>query len=149
MADNRNPKYSGMLNLVKECGPVLIELDTNAKTATASLVNTESQYTLSGGGGSAEYVIPVQDATFVKEHGSVKAFVSNVNIEGLDDGAMVVGKAIFNDKSTFDVGTYTQSDKKLEFNELGNIQYLNNAWTWQMQGIPAGTVMNLTVVKNF
>ena len=59
MADFRKPKYSGSLNLAPECGPVLIELDTDAKTATASLEDPASQYTLQGGGG-LDYVIPEQ-----------------------------------------------------------------------------------------
>lgn len=60
MADFRKPKYSGSLNLAPECGPVLIELDSVAKTATASLEDPASQYTLAGGGGSLDYVIPEQ-----------------------------------------------------------------------------------------
>lgn len=144
------PKYKAGYNLHPEIGNILLEVDTDAKTVTPSL-EPDSPYTLTGGGGggSAEYVIPAQDAAFVTELESVNAFVSNVNIEGLDDGAMVVGKVIFNNRTTFKVGTYTQSAEKLEFEEFGNIRYRNNAWVWKLPNVSAGTVINLTVIKNF
>lgn len=44
MADNRNPKYSGMLNLVKECGPVNVEIDTDSKKVIVSLENLVNEY---------------------------------------------------------------------------------------------------------
>lgn len=101
------------------------------------------------GGGGLTYVIPAQDATFVTELGSVKAFVSNVNIEGLNNGASVAARIIVNGQPMFQTGTYSQSAKKFEFSEIGDIQYLNSSWIWQMPDVPAGTVINLAVVKNF
>ena len=63
MADFRKPKYSGSLNLAPECGPVHIELDSVAKTATASLEDPASQYTLAGGGGGFDTISVVNIST--------------------------------------------------------------------------------------
>ena len=152
MADFRKDCYSGSLTLVKECGPVRVNVWPGDKEVDVSLEDPDSEYTITGGGGSAEYVIPEQDVTFVTELGTVQAVVDGVNVEGLNDGAAVVIKVVIeNVPIMFDVGTYTQSTKKFEFGEFGNIRYITNtsSWKWQMPDIPEGTVVNVTVVKNF
>ena len=77
MADFRKPKYSGSVNLAPECGPVLIELDTEAKTATASLEDPASEYTLAGGGGGLEYVIPEQTVTITDSEVQIEASITD------------------------------------------------------------------------
>lgn len=151
MADFRRECYSGSLTLVKECGPVRIDVWPGDKEVDVRLEDPESEYTITGGG-SAEYVIPEQDVTFVTELGSIQATVENVNVEELDNGANVVIKVLSeNIPLMFDVGTYTQSTKKFEFGEFGNIRYRTStsSWFWQMPDVPEGTIINITVVKNF
>lgn len=80
MADFRKAKYSGSLNLAPECGPVLIELDTEAKTATASLEDPASQYTLAGGGGGMETA--TVGITFGESaSGEISALINNESIQ--------------------------------------------------------------------
>lgn len=88
MADFRKVKYSGSLNLAPECGPVLIELDTEAKTATASLEDPDSQYTIAGGGGGLEYVIPEQTVTITQN----PVTISINDISGLQAGDEIIMK---------------------------------------------------------
>lgn len=79
MADFRKAKYSGSLNLAPECGPVLIELDTEAKTATASLEDPASQYTLAGGGGGMETA--TVGMNFTSSTGLIYAIFNNEGME--------------------------------------------------------------------
>ena len=81
MADFRKAKYSGSLNLAPECGPVHIELDSVAKTATASLEDPASQYTLAGGGGGMETA--TVGFSFASASGLIYAVLNNEVIEEL------------------------------------------------------------------
>lgn len=64
MADFRRKEYRGSLLLVQECGPVDIVVDTEDKTVTPTLAKADTEYSIAGGGGSLEYVIPEQTVAF-------------------------------------------------------------------------------------
>ena len=135
MADFRKAKYSGSVNLAPECGPVLIELDTEAKTATASLEDPASQYTLAGGGGGGlEYVTVTLS---MLGDGQIYGFFNNEDMpmpEGFPKGLM---GSLFNRNSApeNDFKVPKGSIWSTNFNTLnprptitttGDIQTLNN-----------------------
>ena len=98
MADFRKAKYSGSLNLAPECGPVHIELDSVAKTATASLEDPASQYTLAGGGG-LEYVIPEQTVTFENQN-TIVDIVEN-GLDNFEQGNNFVMQVLLGPNAVF------------------------------------------------
>ena len=78
MADFRRKEYRGSLLLVQECGPVDIVVDTEDKTVTPTLAKADTEYSIAGGGGSLEYVIPEQTVTFTgtgEERQEISGFV--------------------------------------------------------------------------
>lgn len=146
MADFRKAKYSGSLNLAPECGPVLIELDTEAKTATASLEDPESQYTLAGGGGGLDYVIPEQTITFL--NGS--ATLQNLNASDLQDGEYIIMKNIMqNNLTIYAVGTFDATDNEIFFapdSDVGSITVSTGVWTAEA---PDNTTMIVSAIRGF
>lgn len=142
MADFRKPKYSGSLNLAPECGPVLIELDTDAKTATASLEDPASQYTLAGGGGGLDYVIPEQTVTF--QNG--EATLQNINTSSLEDGDHIIAKIVEEGSPTYVGGSYATDYEEIDFapSVYGHIE--NNV-SWYMDGAVEGAPYTISAIK--
>lgn len=91
MADFRRKEYRGSLLLVQECGPVDIVVDTDAKTVTPSLAKADSSYSIAGGGGSVEYVIPEQTVTITDNMVQIQV---NDSINNLADDDWIIFRCL-------------------------------------------------------
>lgn len=143
MADFRKAKYSGSLNLAPECGPVLIELDTDAKTATASLEDPASEYTLSGGGGGLTYVIPEQTVTISNQ----QATLQNINTSGMVDSENIILKAIINSHISYDIGSYSAEDDAIYITSTESTIHTDTG-IWDIQA-PENTTMTISAIRGF
>lgn len=101
MADFRRKEYRGSLLLVQECGPVDILVDTEDKTVTPSLAKADTEYSIAGGGGGLEYVIPEQTVTLTQSGSDGKVEITENGLDDLQAGDRIILKLFYVNFSSY------------------------------------------------
>ena len=137
MADFRKDCYSGSLTLVKECGPVRVNVWPGDKEVDVLLEDPDSEYTITGGGGSAEYVIPEQTATITSDPASINI----ENFSELQPGDKLVMKMIVSGYTT----SFNYWSMFVTFDENLTGEFIYNETLAFVDIVPSGDTADLYV----